>query len=468
MSIIGRKSELALLNHAASKKTAKLLVLTGRRRVGKSRLIEHYGETVFKKPFYKLIGLPPQAQNRKSTELNNLAVQMADTFQTVKPQLHDWTDALYAIASYVKGGNCMLLIDEINWFGKTDDHISGSLFTLWENKLQHLPNFTLILSGSLASWIEKEFLKSTAWYGRISWEHVLQPLPLADAIKFIPATIAKRLTPLEQLRYIMVSGGIPSYLLAFDYSRSLEDNLTQSAYSPGGYFFNEYERLLNDLFRTKGKRIQDILEILAKNKSTADQIARALGTEKANGHLYANLDMMIMSGFIEQVTPWDFATSKKAQRNKQYIICDPYLRFYLKCIEPYRARIIGGNPALCKNLDSFLGLQFEYVMRQNLSLVYQILGIKKENVAQVGSYQTKGLQIDLLVQTRRYLYIVEMKFQLDELDVDVVQNIKQKLANFPTSKNQSVKTALIHVSGAKDCVSQSEYIDICENVFDHI
>jgi predicted GTPase len=74
MSIIGRKAELGLLNQAVTPKNAKLLVLTGRRRVGKSRLIEDYGTTIFKKPFYKLVGMPPQARNRKSTELNNLAI----------------------------------------------------------------------------------------------------------------------------------------------------------------------------------------------------------------------------------------------------------------------------------------------------------------------------------------------------------------------------------------------------------
>ncbi len=109
-------------------------------------------------------------------------------------------------------------------------------------------------------------------------------------------------------------------------------------------------------------------------------------------------------------------------------------------------------------------------MRQNLTLVYQILGIKKEQVLNAGSYQTKGLQIDLLIQTRRFFYIVEMKFQLDELDSDVVLSMRQKLDRFSANQSQalSIKTALIHVSGAKECVLDSEYIDICENVYDHI
>jgi AAA+ ATPase superfamily predicted ATPase len=467
MSFIGRKTELGVLNQMVIKKTAKLLVLTGRRRVGKSKLLSHYGQNIYKNQFYKLVGMPPQAQNRKAAELNNLATQIAETFDTIKPVLNDWTDALFAISSYVKDGNCLLLIDEINWFGKTDDNISGSLFTLWESKLQYLPNFTLILSGSLASWIDQHFLNSQAWYGRIAWEHVLQPMPLPDALKFIPSTIRKRLTPLEQLRYLMVSGGIPSYLLAFDYALSLENNLTHHAFTPGGYFFNEYERLLNDLYKTKGNRIRRILEALSNRKSTADEIAQSLGVSKANGHLYDDLQMMIMSGFVQETTIWDFTTLKRNQRNRQYTLSDPYLRFYLKCIEPNRTKIQNGNSSLPKNLDSFLGLQFETVLRQNMRLVYTILGINQDHVLQCGPYQTKGLQIDLVVQTRRYLYIVEMKFQLDPLGSDVVRSMVQKLERFPPVPGLSLKTALIHVSGAQDSVIQSEDIDICENLFDH-
>jgi AAA+ ATPase superfamily predicted ATPase len=306
------------------KKTAKLLVITGRRRVGKSKLLSHYGNTIYKKPFYKLVCMPPQPQNRRTTELNNLATQIAATFNTIKP----------------------------------------------------------VLSGSLASWIDQHFLKSEAWYGRIAWEHVLQPMPLTDALAFIPNTIRKRLTPLEQLRYLMISGGIPSYLLAFDFALSLENNLTHHAFTPGGYFFNEYERLLYDLYKTKGNRIRRILEALSDKKNTADEIAKTLGVSKANGHLYNDLQMMTMSGFIQETTMWDFSTLKRTQRNRQYTLSDPYPRFYLKCIEPNRAKIQNGNSSLPKNLDSFLGLQFETVLRHNAGLVYKMLGINQDHVLQ--------------------------------------------------------------------------------------
>ena len=105
-------------------------------------------------------------------------------------------------------------------------------------------------------------------------------------------------------------------------------------------------------------------------------------------------------------------------------------------------------------------------MRENPKLVYQALSINSEDVIKMAPYQTKGLQIDLLIETRRYFYIVEMKFQLTPLAMDVVSSMKDKLERFPCPANKSVRTAIIHVNGAQEKVENSDYIDICCNLSD--
>jgi|GEM_PF-7015576 len=465
---IGREQEKAELNYAVARQNqlAKVIVLTGRRRVGKSTLIEHYCQHHSALPFYKLIGMPPQRTNRTTTELNNLATQIQHTFNVPKPQLTDWDDALWAIGKYVEDGNCILMIDEINWFGKTCDNISSALFTLWESKLKHIKGFTLILTGSLASWIQQHVTESEGWYGRLSWEKTLQPIPINDALNMIPASIRKRLSVGEQLRYFMISGGIPRYLEVFDFAQSLEDNLLREAYSESGYLIREFDTLMKDLFRTKGERAKRILNALAEGKHTAASLAKKLQLDKPNGHLYSDLDMMEKSAFIRSVSPWDISTGKMNNRDVQYYIADPYLRFYYKGIFPHIQAVKLGNGTLPNNLDSLLGLQFEYVMRENPKLVYQALSINSEDVIKMAPYQTKGLQIDLLIETRRYFYIVEMKFQLTPLAMDVVSSMKDKLEHFPCPANKSVRTAIIHVNGAQEKVENSDYIDICCNLSD--
>ncbi|WP_133406263.1 AAA family ATPase [Parashewanella tropica] len=428
---IGREKEIRELHEAIASPDglAKVVVLTGRRRVGKSALIEHFCRNCLDIPFYKLLGMPAQKVNRTKVELANLAVQMKDTFDVPKPNLSDWDEALWAMAKYVERGNCVLMIDEINWFGKSHGDITNILFTLWENKLKHIKGFTLILTGSLASWIKKFITESEGWYGRLSWEKVLQPLPLIDALKIIPAPIKQRMAMNEQLRYLMISGGIPSYLEVFNFSKSLEDNLKRTAFSQSGYLYREFDILMKDLFRTKGERVKSILNILSSGKHSAVELAKKLDLDKPNGHLYLDLDMMEQSAFIRSVKPWDLSNGTFEQRDAQYYISDPYLRFFYKAIAPREQAIKLDTAQLPENLDSLLGYQFEYVMRENLALVYRALSMNPEDVIRAAPYQTKGLQIDLLIETRRYFYIVEMKFQHKKLSSEVIQSMKQKLKN---------------------------------------
>lgn len=306
-------------------------MLTGRRRVGKSSLIKYFGQN-HKKPYYELIGQPPGKNNRQSAELANISQQIADTFNTHRPMLNDWEQALNVIAECVKGGNCILVIDEINWFGKTALNISESLFTLWESKLKMLPSFTLILTGSLTGWIDDNFSKSTAWYGRVIWQPILHPLSLSEALSFIPLAKRKIMTPWEKLSYLMVAGGIPQYLEVIDYSKTIEDNLLDLAYSPSGYLFNEYSQLMAELFRAKKTKIHKILDSLGDKNCSADEIAKGQLLSKANGDLYADLIMMEKSFFIDVEEQWDITSNKVSSRNKKYYLSDPYLRFYHKAI----------------------------------------------------------------------------------------------------------------------------------------
>ncbi len=209
------------------------------------------------------------------------------------------------------------MIDEINWFGKSHGDITNSLFTLWENKLKHIKGLTLILTG-LASWVKKYISESEGWYGRLSREKVLQPLPLTDALKFIPEPIKQRMAVSEQLRYIMVSGDIPGYLEEFNFSRSLEDNLKRNTFSQSGYLYREFGILMKDLFRTKGERVKSILNILSSGKHTAVELAKKIDSDKPNGHLYQDLDMMKRSAFIRGIKPRDLSSGKFEQRDTQY------------------------------------------------------------------------------------------------------------------------------------------------------
>ncbi len=177
---------------------------------------------------------------------------------------------------------------------------------------------------------------------------------------------------------------------------------------------------------------------------------------------------MEQSAFIRPIKPWDLDSGSFEGKDAEYYISDPYLRFYYKGILPQDEAIKLGAAKLPENLVSLLGYQFEYVLRENLDLVYKALSINNEDVLMAAPYQNKGMQIDLLIETRRYFYIVEMKFHLNPLTSDVVKSMKQKVERFICPPNKSVRTAIINVNGAVEKVKNSDYIDICVNISDYL
>ncbi|NQZ08505.1 MAG: AAA family ATPase [Algicola sp.] len=467
---LGREIELSGLADAVAKPggRAKVIVLTGRRRVGKSTLIEQFSSAQKKLSFYQVTGKAPQKENRKINELKHLSYQIQSTFDVPRPVLYEWDDALYAMASYVKGGNCILMIDEMNWFGKTHDDMPGSLFTLWELKLKGIKGLTLILTGSLAGWIQQYIIENAGWYGRISWQHTLQPLPLKDALAIIPKAIRTRLSNHEKMRFILTAGGVPAYLEQFDFHQPFDLNIQRLAFSQEGYFYNEFDILMTDLFRSKAQRIEDILLFLNTKIRTANDISQHLKMNKPNGYLYETLEMMEKSAFIASVKKWDLKKGKRIDRDPYYFICDPYLRFYLKAVLPQKDQIAKNIGKIPSNIDSLLGFQFEHIVRQNINVVFAALRISASDVTYYAPYNNSGVQIDLLIETNRSFYLVELKYYAGLVPGRVITDIKQKLDRFGLSHNKSVKTAIMHVNGAEDAVINSEYVDFCENIFDHL
>ncbi len=108
------------------------------------------------------------------------------------------------------------------------------------------------------------------------------------------------------------------------------------------------------------------------------------------------------------------------------------------------------------------------IIRQNSELIFSVLRISATDVIYYAPYNDSGVQIDLLIETTRSFYLVELKYYADLVPGRVIAEIKQKLDRFGLSHNKSVKTAIVHVNGAEDIVINSEYVDFCENIFDHL
>jgi AAA+ ATPase superfamily predicted ATPase len=458
----GRAQELSELDATARLPGAKFIVIKGRRRVGKSRLAQEFGKRHPDMALYYLTGLPPSDPPAAQRERENFASQLSRVFKIPKPTSDNWDELLWHLADRVKSGNAILVLDEINWIGHADRKFSSKLWALWETELSGLSNFILILSGSLAGWIDDQFSSHTGYLGRISWNTTLDELPLRDALLFFGVRRA-RISIYEQLTILLITGGIPRYLEEIDPRQTAEENIKRLCFSQAGLLFNEYDQLMNDLFQGRNKIYRDIIEALTEHPLTLNELNAAISKQKS-GVMSAYVEDLEKSGFLMRHHAWNPRTGRLSNRYKIRII-DNYVRFYLKAIRPAAGRIKAGLDTLPASLYGVLGLQFENLVLKNKRLLLSALGVRLEEIVREGPYfqnhTTKhaGCQIDYLIQTRHSLFVVEVKFSKSELTSAVVQEVRRKVAALITPRNLSIRPVLVHVNGVAEGVESADYFD---------
>ncbi len=185
---IGREREIAKLLEVTSKKTTSFIVVRGRRRIGKSRLIEEFGKQF--DTVYTFVGLPPEKNITAQNQLEEFCRQMAEQFKSPYVVYRDWGDGLWAVGQRVVSGKILLLFDEISWMGFKDVTFLGKIKNFWDLYLKKNDRLVFIICGSASAWIEKNILSGTGFVGRISYTMTLEELLLADCGRFWPKSIS--------------------------------------------------------------------------------------------------------------------------------------------------------------------------------------------------------------------------------------------------------------------------------------
>jgi hypothetical protein len=345
----------------------------------------------------------------------------------------------------------VVLLDEISWMGGYDKDFPSYLKAAWDKKLKNHPNLVLVLCGSVSAWIADNILNSTGFVGRNSLDLEVRELPLRDAIQVIGPT-ADRMSTTEKLDILSVVGGIPRYLEEFRPSLTLDENIRRMCFLKQGLLFREFDETFNNVFGTRAGRRRTVLDVLASGAATAAEIAARLGTG-INGHLTRTLQELEYAGFVTRESNLNAATGRPA-RIERYRISDNYTRFYLHFIEPNRTSIADGlfqfaSMEQLKGWDAQLGYQFENLILNQVGDLFAHLGIEKSLVlsaapyAQRGTKRGEGCQIDLLIQTRRTIYAVEIK-RRREIGPEVMDEMAAKVQRLKVAHGVSVRTALVY------------------------
>ena len=386
----GRHAELRLLDELWATPQATLLVLYGRRRVGKTRLLTHWIQSTGHRALY-WVADPTSA-------LDQLRAFSQAIYNFANPQqpapagftYADWTQAWQQVAALTQSERLALFIDEFTYLLEAEPGVAGIIQNIWDHTLKQAALF-LLLSGSHLGMMQRRVLAYQApLYGRATAQLRLLPLPFGITPSFFP-----RYSPAERVTIYAIFGGIPAYWERIDPDASISENIRRQLLTPNNLMQEEPRLLLHDFVRDPGNYVA-ILRAIAYGARTQKEIATRSGL--AQGHVSKYSSVLREAGFVARRTP---VTAGKSSRLGRYHITDPYLRFYYRFLTTRQAQLALGAQAqtlaeIKRHLLDFIGTHtWEELCREWL-LRASGHGDLPFVPDQVGSAWTRKAQVDVV------------------------------------------------------------------------
>ncbi|MBI4604384.1 MAG: helix-turn-helix transcriptional regulator [Planctomycetes bacterium] len=441
-----------------------MILLRGRRRIGKSTLAEVFGREA--DTFLELQGLPPRPGLTSSEQLAAFSEQLARQTGLPVLSLASWPQAFSLLANQIRGASCVVLLDEVSWLAIGDRDFAGHLKVAWDLELKAKKGLVLILCGSVNAWIEENILNNTGFVGRISLAMELAPLPLPACDLFWGAR-RERVSSLEKLKILSVTGGVPRYLEEIKPAQSAEVNIRRLCFRKEGFLFSEFQQIFSETLAARSPAYERILRALSEGDKSLGEIAAALGRERS-GVLSRYLRHLELSGFVRKAAVYAPGRAAPSRLHK-YRLVDNYSRFYLRHVEPLKDAIQQGLYATASldeiiRWDVILGLQFENLVLGNLPALLSSLGVGSSSVRSAAPYfqrrtdRQEACQIDLLIQTKRTLYVCEVKCR-SRINREIIEEVSRKVDALRVPRGMSVRPVLVYEGDLDPAVESEGYFD---------
>ena len=468
---IGRKPELESLRALHHKRKPSLVVVNGRRRIGKSRLVAEFAASRKGHQFWSFAGLAPQEGMTAQDQRDHFSRQFSLLLKIPPMTFLDWSDAFEHLSRHIKVGD-IILFDEISWMGAKDPSFIPKLKAWWDKQQKQM---LLVFCGSVSTWIEENILKNTAFFGRVNLNITLEPLTIIESAQLLKK-IGFKSSHYDLYKVLSIFGGVPWYLEQLNPSMTADENIKRLAFEKNGLLVLEFDKIFHDLFDRKGTLYKKILTALKEGAKTLAEVRTTINFPHS-GTLSSMMKHLVAAGFVEKQPLWSFKTTKPL-RQSLYRISDPYMRFYLRVIEGCLKKIslnaFRKMPlSSLSGWEAHLGLQLEYLLLQNRPLLLKALGLSATDVVCDGPYRQskrttqEGCQIDYLIQTQtNNLLINEFKFKKRELDKDVIHQVQKKIRALKISRGFAALPVLFHLGGVTSAVETNSYffriIDIAD------
>ncbi|WP_295364153.1 ATP-binding protein [uncultured Succinivibrio sp.] len=368
--IIGRKKECERLDECMNADQAQLVIVYGRRRVGKTYLINEYFENRFA---FKITGSYGQP---KEVQLKIFDTSLSRQNGVNKLNSKDWFEAFNSLRDYLEtldtNEKQVIFFDEMPWLDTQKSSFLAAFEWFWNDWASTRRNLIFIVCGSATSWMDEKIANNKGGlFNRQTCKLFLKPFSLNEVEEYLQSK------NIEWSRYdivqcYMIMGGIPYYLSLLNSKLSLSQNIDALFFTDRGELSDEFEHLYRTLFTNSASYIK-VVESLSKKKGglTREELLKSTGRQ-TGGELSVILKNLELSGFIRIS---NFFNKKK--KNALYQLCDYYTSFYFKFIkdnygkdEHYWSNAVD-NPAK----RTWEGLVFEQICRDHVTSIKKKLGI---------------------------------------------------------------------------------------------
>lgn len=431
MKVIGRKNEIKEFDNIMNSDKPEFVVVYGRRRVGKTYLVNQYFSDKFT---FKLTGL---AKKGKEEQLLNFtqALNRQGSFTYKVPGT--WMEAFENLRHFLENSKTkkrrVVFIDELPFMDTPRSNMITALEHFWNDWASTQKDIVLIVCGSATSWITKKIIRNHGGlHNRLTRKIYLRPFSLAETNEYLKVsgfdwddqTVAE---------CYMIMGGIPFYLSLLDAGKSLAQNVDEFFFVRKGKLSTEFEDLYASLFSNSENYIKVVSALSTKNKGlTRKEIIEATGLANS-GDLTEILNNLDDCDIIRCYKGYG-----KQERMSMYQLCDFYSFFYFKFVKAHgnSNKEYWIHQINTPTHNAWSGYAFEQLCLYHYNKIEQALGINgimTECYSWTSTSVEKGAQIDLVIKRAdKVVNICEMKFSQEPYVItkQYWDNLQNKVAAF--------------------------------------
>jgi len=413
---LGREQELKTLKQIAESDRAEFLLLYGRRRVGKSELIDQFLKS---RQGVRLLA----REEAEALQLKQFSEVLAEHFQDGLLKTNPFTkwDAFFAYLADKAKERIVIALDEFPYLVASNNSLPSLLQYHWDQKLRKTKVF-LILCGSSIGMMENLMGSRSPLYGRRTTQMLLKPLRFADALPHLGHAR-------HAVEAYSVFGGTPAYLVAYDRHKDLWHNIREKILSPERSLYRDAEFVLRQEVR-EPRAYFSILESIAKGNTRMGHIINDTGLDKGVAAKY--LGVLIDLHLVQREVPVTEKSPAKSRRGL-YRLADHFFRFWFRFVYPYIQAIEEGRQdwlvdnVIRPRMDEFTGPIFEVVARETLQAMDRA-GQLPFRLVKLGRWWDKEAEIDLVGIGEKDNLFCEVKWS-DYVDAsEAVRKLQGKAA----------------------------------------